>query len=220
MKILILLVAIATVVILLVKAASHRRSHPPGAGGPPATLEQKLEVLASCGLRLAEPFTREDLLKGWSRADYEKPGYDLVLVGLGMTEEQEPRRSHCVNLWHFDTECVEDHGDYKRIAARMAEMAKGSLPIENIQDYVDVEKKEAWLSLSFRGKDIKISCEVQDDWIDPTIFGRFVELLTQSDSSKIYVCYELGGQDCLIGCVTKEELKKLNRQGIRFIPLT
>ena len=102
----------------------------------------------------------------------------------------------------------------------MAEMAKGSLPIENIQDYVDVEKKEAWLSFSFRGKDIKISCEVQDDWVDPTIFGRFVELLAQSDSSKIYVCYELGGQDCLIGCVTKEELKKLNRQGIRFVPLT
>ena len=218
--ILILLVAIATVVILLVKATSHRRSHPPGAGGPPATLEQKLEVLASCGLRLAEPFTRDDLLKCWSRADYEKPGYDLVLTGLGMTEEQEPRRSHCVNLWHFDAECIEDHGDYKKIVTRMVEMAKGSLPIENVQDYVDVEKKEAWLSLSFRGKDIKIQCEVQDDWVDPAVLSRFVELLAQSNSSRIYVCYELGGQNCLIGCVTKEQLKQLNGKGITFVTLT
>jgi hypothetical protein len=222
MKILILLlvVAIAIVVILLVKATSRRRSGPSGAGDPSATLEQKLEVLASCGLRLAEPFTCDDLLNAWSRADYEKPGYNLILVGMGMTEEQEPHRSHCVNLWHFDTECIQDHGDYKKIAARMAEMAENSLPIENIQDHVDVEKKEAWLSFSLRGKDIKISCDVQDDWVDPTVLGRFVELLAQSDPAKVYVCYELGGQDCLIGCVAKDQLKKLNRQGIKFIPLT
>jgi hypothetical protein len=221
MKVLIpvLVGVIVGAVILLVQRTSHRRSYP-GTGDLVATLEQKLEVLASCGFRLAEPFTCDDLLKSWSRADCEKPGYDLVLVGLGMTEEQEPWRSHCVSLWHFDTECIEDHGDYKRIAERMAEMAGGSLIIANVQDHVDVENEEAWLSFSCGGKDIKIQCEVQDDWVDPTVFSRFVELLAQSDSSKIYVCYELGGQDCLIGCVTREELKKLNRKGIKFAPLT
>ena len=184
------------------------------------TLEQKLEVLAGCGFRLAEPFTCDDLLKSWNRADYEKPGYDLVLVGVGMTEEQEPWRSHCVNLWHLDTECIEDHGDYKKIAACMAAMAKGSLPLDNIQDHVDVANKEAWLSFSFRGQAVKIPCKVQDDWVDPAVFGRFAELLAQSDSAKTYVYYDLGGQDCLIGCVTKEHLQNLNRQGIKFVPLT
>ena len=216
----ILVVAVAVAVFLLINVTSHRRSISRGAGGPQTTLEQKLEVLAGCGLRLAKPFTCDDLLKSWSRADYEKPGYDLTLVGLSMTEEQEPYRSHCTNLWHFDTECIEDHGDYKKIAEHMAEMAQGSLPIANIRDYVDVEKKEAWLSFSFGGKDIKIPCEVQDDWVDPTIFRRFVELLAQSDSAKIYVYYDLGGQDCLIGCVTKEELQSLNRKGIKFVPMT
>ena len=222
MKILIpiLVVAIGVAVILLMRMISYRRSTSPGAGDPRMTLEQKLEVLAGCGLRLAKPFTYDDLLKSWNRADYEKPGYDLVLVGLGMTEEQEPWRNHCVNLWRFDTECIEDHGDYKKIAERMTEISEGSLSLENFQDSVDVEKKEAWLSFTFRGKAIKIPCEVQDDWVDPTIFGRFVELLAQSDSAKTYVYYDLGGQDCLIGCVTKEQLKSLNRQGIRFVPLT
>ena len=222
MKILIpiLALAIAVAVILWIKWASFHRPASPNADDSQMTLEQKLEVLASCGLRLAEPFTCDDLLKSWNRVDYEKPGYDLVLVGLGMTEEQEPWRNHCVSLWHFDTECIEDHGDYKKIAERMAAMTQGSLTIENVRDYVDVERKDAWFSFSFRGKDIKIQCEVQDDWVDATIFGRFVEFLAQSDSAKIYVYYDLGGQDCLIGCVTKEQLKSLNRQGIRFVPLT
>jgi hypothetical protein len=222
MKILIpiLALAIAVAVILWIKWASSHRPASPSADDPRMTLERKLEVLASCGLRLAEPFTCDDLLKSWNRVDYEKPGYDLVLVGLGMTEEQEPWRNHCVSLWHFDTECIEDHGDYKKIAERMAAMTQGSLTIENVRDYVDVERKDAWFSFSFRGKDIKIQCEVQDDWVDATIFGRFVEFLAQSDSAKIYVYYDLGGQDCLIGCVTKEQLKILNHQGIRFVPLT
>ena len=78
---------------------------------------------------------------------------------------------------------------------------------------------EAWLSFSFQGRDIKIPCEVTDDWVDPNVFSRFVELLAQSDPSKIYVSYDLGGQDCLLGCVAKEDLTRLNRGGIRFVPL-
>jgi hypothetical protein len=183
------------------------------------TLEQKIAVLADCGLKLSEPFTVDDLLTSWDRVDYERSGYNLTLVGLGMTEEQEPWRNHCVNLWHFDTECIEDNGDYRRIAERMTEMAQGSLRLENIQDHVDIEKDEAWLSFFFRGEDIRINCKVEDDWVDASIFIRFVELLGQSDPSKIYIYYDLGGQDCIIGCVTKEELKKLNNKGIKFVPL-
>ncbi len=215
----ILILAVAVVVFLLMRRTSRPGVNPAGPRNPGSTLEQKLAVLADGGFRLAEPFTGDDLLQSWDRVDYEKPGYDLILVALGMTEEQEPWRPHCVNLWHFDTECIEDHGDYKKIAERMAEMAQGSLTLENIQDYVDVENKEAWLSFSFQGRDIKIPCEVTDDWVDPSVFSRFVELLGQSDASKVYVSYDLGGQDCLIGCVTKEDLTKLNRGGIRFVPL-
>lgn len=54
------------------------------------SLEKKLEILGGCGLRLESPFTIEDLLRSWKREDYDRSGFDLVLVGLGMTEEQAP----------------------------------------------------------------------------------------------------------------------------------
>jgi hypothetical protein len=183
------------------------------------TLEEKLAVLAECSLKLCEPFTVEDLLTSWDREEFEESGYSMTLVGLGMTEEQPPWRNHCINLWHFDTECIEDHGAYCTIANRMVEMAQGSLPLTNIQDHVDIENKQIWLSFSFRDETIKINCEVKDDWVDPLIFGHFVKLLGQSDPSKLYIYYDLGGQDCIIGCVTKEELRKLNANGIKFEPL-
>jgi hypothetical protein len=184
------------------------------------TMEQKVEVLENCGLRLSDQFTPGDLLTSWGREEYEKPGFDLVLVGLGMTEEQKPWRNHCANLWHFDTECIEDNGDYKRIVERMVEMAQGSLPLENIQDHVDLEQETAWFSFSFRGKEIKVECEVEDDWVDTNIFAKFVDFLEKTSPDKVFIYYDLGGQDCIIGCVTREELKQLNNQGIKFVPLT
>jgi len=45
----------------------------------------------------------------------------------------------------------------------MVEMTRGVLILEDIEDYVDVEKEMAWLSFSFQGRQIKIECRVQDD---------------------------------------------------------
>ena len=222
MRVLISIVVVVLVIAVVAIMRSRRRSDPAAVSVPrqTLTLEQKLEVLSRCGLTLADPFTPEDLLSSWDRKDFEQPGYDLTLVGLGMTEERRPWRNHCVNLWHFDTECITDLGDYKQIVERMAEMTRGSLPLENTQDYVDLETQEAWFSFTFRGRQIKVECTVEDDWVDTNIFTRFVELLDEADADKIYIYYDLGGQDCIIGCVTKAQLKELNRHGIKCVPLT
>ena len=98
----------------------------------------------------------------------------------------------------------------------MVEMAEGSLPLENIRDYVDVERKKAWLSFSFRGKETRIECKVEDDWVDERIFGAFVDFLKRSDPSKIFIYYDLGGQDCIIGCVTRDQYRCLENREIRF----
>jgi len=183
------------------------------------TLEEKLDVLRSCGLQLASPFTVKDLLTSWDRKAFEEDGYELTLVGLGMTEEEEPWRFHSKNLWHFDTECIEDHGSYKQIAERMVEMTQGSLKLEDIKDFVDLEHDKAWLSFKFKGRQLKFDLKVEDDWVDATIFNKFVELLRESDPTKIFIYYDLGGQDCLVGCVKKSELECLQSKGLKFVPL-
>jgi hypothetical protein len=182
----------------------------------PLRLEDKLAVLGKCGFVLAPPFTVDDLLASWARQDLEEPGYDMVLVGLGGTEEREPWRNRCVNLWHFDTECIEDDGDYVAIAKRMAEMTQGGVSLTEIQDHVDVEAREAWLSFVTGGQRIRIDCTVKDDWVDEAVLNRFQSLLTQSAHSKTFVYYDTGGQDCIIGCVTREQLKELQSHGVGF----
>jgi hypothetical protein len=144
----------------------------------------------------------------------------MTLVCLGMTQEEPPWTPHCDNLWHFDTECIEGAGSYVRIAKRMAEMAQGSLPLSDIHDHVNIDAGEAWLGFKCQGKPIRIVCEVQDDWVDTSLFGEFVDLLAKCDPKKLFIYHDLGGQDCIIGCVTREQYAALQKVIPEVQPLT
>jgi hypothetical protein len=199
--------------------SQRRKSSAPTAQKMP-TLEGKLATLKKCGIGLTRPYTVKDLLESYDRQTLEKPGYDMLLVGLGSSEE-EPYRKLAVNVWYFDTETIYESGDYKQIAERLVEMTQGSLALHDIRDHFDAEKPEASLSFTFKGRPMKINLTLNDDWVDTMIFARFVELLKESDPSKIYLYYDLGGgQDCVLSCVKKREFECLKGEGIKFIPLT
>jgi hypothetical protein len=159
------------------------------------------------------------MLESWPREQFEEPGFLMTLIGLGMTEEQPPWRNHCVNAWHFDTECIEDEGSYVRIAERMAELTQGALVLENVRDQVDVESGIANLDFDHLGKPVHIGLEVNDDWVDPAVLSHFVRLLALSDPSKVFLYRDTGGQDCVIACVTRDQFAALKKVGVRFEPL-
>jgi len=71
-----------------------------------------------------------------SREAFQKNPYRLLLGALGGESAEGTYPSNSV--WHFDTECIEGDGSYVRIAARLAEMAQGGLPLKDIADHVDL----------------------------------------------------------------------------------
>lgn len=161
----------------------------------------------------------KDLLKDFDRSEFEQEGYDMLLFALAGREEEPPERYFSANVWHYDPESVVVTGDYKVIALRLMEMTQGSLKLEDIQDYMDIDKKVAWLSFTFKGKKKRINFKVTDDWADPKILSTFVDLLKESDPSKLYLVQDEGGQDCTIVCVTRKNYDCLSDEGITFTPL-
>ena len=180
------------------------------------TLERKLAILSECGLSLAPEFTVRDLLESWPREEFEKPGFTMALIGLGMTEERPPWRDHCANVWHLDTECIEDKGSYVDVAKRMAKMTQSALVIDNVHDEVDIEAGVASLALEHAGKPVQLDLKVNEDWVDPAVFSLFVRLLAISDPSKVFLYLDLKGQDCIIACVSREQFAALSSAGVDF----
>ena len=170
----------------------------------PPTLERQLDALASCGIRLLPDATLEDLLDEYTREEFAKDPYRLLLIALGA---MEPRR-FSDDIWHFDTECIEDHGAYFVIADRLRDLANPDFPLVDLEDYVDLEANEAWVAFCLDGTPHRWTCEVQDDWVDPNILTRFAELLQSRKTGRRFTYLDLGGQDFLLGCATEAQLQR------------
>jgi hypothetical protein len=204
----------------------HRRSR--------ITLEERLMLLEQVGVRLRSSITIEHLLLLDERDSYEgerddhaiAPFEHLLIVMGGedseLTYVMGDEAEHFVNefnhrghgylsddIWHFDTECIYDHGDYAEIATRMRDLAHGELPLEEIRDHVDVDQGIAWVAFRLAGQEYRWDAVVNDDWADPDIFSNFAALLAAHSATHRFTYLDLEGQDCLIGCSTLEALIQL-----------
>lgn len=180
------------------------------------TLEQKLEILAMGGFKLAEPLTVHDLLEQVDREEYEQGGLELVVFSLATGLDDDVGMNACVNLATFDLEAIYGDGSYVTLADRMLEMTQGSLVLENIRDHIDEEHKEAWFAFTYQGEDVKIDLEVDDDWTDTSFFSVFCILLEEAAPNKLYVLYDTEDQAPIIGCVTRDEFSVLMENNVGF----
>ena len=111
------------------------------------------------------------------------------------------------DIWHLDTECIEDHGDYKVIIERLMNMT--GLDIRNINDFVDIENEEAWVSFQYNEKQINWDLKIDNDWLDSDIFDKFNQLIRNDTNKKIVL--SVLGQDCLIAYLTDDRIKEVNK---------
>jgi hypothetical protein len=184
---------------------------------PRISLEEQLEHLAKCGIHLEPEFTVETLLESFEREKYEERPYIGAVIRLGGELEREPFTPLSNNLFHLDTGCVEGPGDYVRVANRMRDLAQGELPIKNLRDHVDVENGDARLEFELGGETVQWRARVDNDWIDPEILSNFCALLASRNAGRRYTYLDLKGQDCIIGCATEEELRRLRKlTGMNF----
>ncbi|MGG0174797.1 hypothetical protein [Gottfriedia acidiceleris] len=181
--------------------------------------EQLCELL-KIGIELNPNLNEELILAEYSEEEFEREPYLLLLIALG--SELELNENYCSNeIWYLDTECIEDTGDYVRIAERIRDLSKNYLDLKNIKDNVDIENQEASISFTLDEKDYCWKLEVNDDWIDEKIIVKFNDLLEIKNMDKRVYILDLGGQDCLVGIYSMEQVRKLNNllKGYKFVSL-
>jgi len=179
-------------------------------------LEKQLEQVLSCGIDFAPGITISNLLDLFDREQYEKDPYFLLLSALGGETEDDDPHLLSNDIWYFDTECIEDDGDYSTITERFGLLAGNAMQLENIRDHVSVESGEAWVQFELDGKKYKWDARVDDDWCDTEILSKFARLLEGRNTGKRFVTSDLGGQDMLITCASEEQLKCLQSLGLKF----
>ena len=138
------------------------------------SFEEQLQVFDELGFKLNKGTNISDI-KRWDEQDFLSEPFSLMYTTLGQTIEREPWTALTDKCWDFDTEAIEDHGSYIEIIKNLERITRGELVFENIEDYVDIEEEKAWVSFTFYGQNYKWNLKIDDDWVDPDIFGKIVE---------------------------------------------
>ncbi|AZN39354.1 hypothetical protein [Paenibacillus albus] len=182
------------------------------------TVQEQLQNLRSIGIDLKQDIRLEDCLHDEYRA-YESRPYLLLLTDLGSEVESEEgtfiAASH--NVWCFDRECIEDHGDYVRLLERIREMLAPDLSIDHLSDYVDIEEEK--VNISFTVNEVAHSYElrVNNDWASLQILTIFTALLEEHGSKKRFFFSDLDNH-VLVVLIDRDRFGDLRELLDVFIP--
>lgn len=175
-----------------------------------STLEQQLQALKRLGLTLNEGVTIDDLLHSFSREEYEKRPFDLLLFVFGVEIEREPwGRPFCSRVWNFDLECITGTGSYERIVRRCCEVAGHSRDhMKELSDFVDLRTGVAWLKYTRPdGVARHWKPKVQDDWAAPKIVAAILGDLETKDR---FFYFKDNGQAMVLYFLTPAAAAELN----------
>lgn len=181
------------------------------------TLYAQFDTLAECGIVPNEGVGPAAFLVRHGEREYETSPFKLLLSELGTDSLEPPGLPLSDNVWHMRAECIAGSGDYVRVGRRMAALAGDALRIASVDDEFEFRQGIAWLSFTLRGHEFRWAAKIEERWIDPTILSRFAALLEAQETDRRYICLDLGGQDCLLGCATNEQFASLRkRTGLDF----
>ena len=179
------------------------------------SVSQALEQLAALGIRRRAGISDDDLLFSLDATMDSPADWVNLLCVLGGEVERGEFQRISDDIWHLDTECIEDNGDYVRVLERFVILAKGQLALTGLRDHVDIENGAAWLEFTFNGKKLHWDLEVNDDWLAPELYTQLQELVATRADGKFFIAGL--SQDSLIcfgDSTMKDSLSKVS--GLKF----
>ncbi|WP_419871441.1 hypothetical protein [Candidatus Pristimantibacillus sp. PTI5] len=185
------------------------------------SIEEQLANLGKLGITLKKKIEIRDILDFKIR-DYEERPYIHLLMSMGRERDSIEPNSDLYptnDVWCFDRECIEDHGDYVQGLKRIAVMVDPTISVTDIQEYVDIEAGEVWIAFKANGTNYRYSLFAQDDWLSLEIFAIFSELLAASGSRKRFFFADTGNE-ILVVLIERDQFPQLNKLINIFIPST
>ncbi len=171
-------------------------------------LELQIEQLSGLGITLNDGVSVDDFLISFDRKEYEDDPFGLILFVYGSEIEEEPwGRYFSDRAWNFDTECIEDTGDYVSIVENFHRITGRARKLEGLSDFVDIDEGKARLEYTVDGIKRSFEIKVDNDWADPDTVSTVMEDLMMPGFN-FYA--KDNGQASIWFYLNQEEAKKLN----------
>jgi hypothetical protein len=175
------------------------------------SFHEQWKVFNELGFELTSTSLRTDFEKlANEKLIIERP-FAYLYMEMGRGIQREPWSHFTDRVWDFDTEAIEDHGDYIEIMRNLERISRGEIRFESLTDHVDIEEGKAWVAFSIKGRKYKWDLVADDDWVDPQLFSKIAELTRSINTKGRYTYFDTGGQNAVIGFETPESLDAIKK---------
>ncbi len=176
------------------------------------SFEQQLEIFKGLGFTLNNGVEISDIDRcSEGKVAFEVDPFELMYTILGQTLEREPWTPLTNQIWYFDTEAIQDNGCYVDILQNLSRISNNELAFENLEDLIDFEKEECWVSFTLRGVSYKWDLELNDDWVDPKLFDKVKDLTDKLQTKGRFTVLTFGTQEIIFGYCIPEQLKEIKK---------
>jgi hypothetical protein len=179
--------------------------------GGPIPLETQIEELKQAGLALAQGRTIEELLSSWSREQYERDPYGLILFMYGSEVEEEPwERVFCERGWNFDMECLTQAGDYVDAFERILAITGKPELVTAMSDTFRFKAEACEIRYTINGRQRVLAANVDNDWADYEAVAAFARDVETTIGDGRHFWGADNGQAVILFFLTDAEAAKIN----------
>jgi hypothetical protein len=180
------------------------------------SVETMLEEAAEVGIALRPGVESQRLWARSSKAQIESGGFLIFLCYMGDEDYPAGVEPLSDDIWHFDVEAINDHGDYTYIVENCCRLTGGDLKFERVTDHVDVANEIAFVEVTSNDHVERVDLKVDNDWVDEKILRFLIDRLAATGSKRQFAGHT-PGQDMLLICKTPDEIRAISRAtGLRF----
>ena len=180
-------------------------------------IEQQLQSLSQLGIQLRKGVDIADLIALYDRDHFETMPFRHLLYAMGREELSGGRGFASNQVWYLDTECIDGEGVYTAHLERLISMSEGLIVLENIQESVDTDFNETSVGFFLHGRAHQWEFFSLGDWLDPSLFTKFNQLLESENLPLRIFAGDLGGQDTLLVAIDVRSVGRLQElTGIVF----
>lgn len=199
---------------------SFRKKPEGGPGGPPkpSASQEQYDQLRGCGLNLDGHKTLAAMTKGQPAGAFEESPYALLLALMGgFTEEGEPW-SNDVWLWQPAEEATPD--DFAALAAHLARLTKGALPLEELGAGLDEERGVVQLAFTLDGEQAGAEFDPNETDVNAGIMSTLAAMAAErGEGARLAFC-DVEGMGRVFVFLNDQEIGELaEATSLPFAPL-
>ena len=181
--------------------------------GPAKSFDQQIAALADAGIAPREGTERKQLLYNWPEDAWTANPFHRL---FDLIEHSDDIASIAIKCIEYE----DDWNAYARIANVLVKLAKGRLPLENVESRVDFAAETAFLAFSLDGQSHRIEFEWQDAYVDMCVFAELSALLNERATG--FAFYNLSPdpmeEGIIVVCLDQQQLTSLRLAGAEVVP--